>query len=157
MEDGDSDAIHSGLWPARGTDFLDDVDPNVTRESGIGSPVFPVFGGISRFPIPDRPGIGNRESGRFPIRPGTGNRGPDWPQIGKSGVPCGVSTTSTAGLDVALKVLQMQILASPHLPSSTAKDRRWRMTTRTPRWRTMGRTFRTMSTQTLMPRHVFRP
>ena len=31
---------------------------------------------------------------------------------------------STAGLDVALKVLQMQILpvASPHLPSSTAKD-----------------------------------
>ena len=30
---------------------------------------------------------------------------------------------STAGLDVALKVLQMQILASPHLPSSTAKDR----------------------------------
>ncbi len=44
------------------------------------------------FPIPDRPGIGNRETGRFPIRPGTGNRGPDWPQIGKSGIPCGVST-----------------------------------------------------------------
>ena len=32
---------------------------------------------ISRFPIPDRPGTGNRETGRFPIRPGTGNRGPN--------------------------------------------------------------------------------
>ena len=51
------------------------------------------------FPIPDRPGIGNRETGRFPIRPGNGNRGPDWPQIGKSGIPCGVST---AGLNCCL-------------------------------------------------------
>jgi hypothetical protein len=41
------------------------------RHSGIGNrnPRFPGFGGISRFPIPDRPGIGNRETGRFPIGP----------------------------------------------------------------------------------------
>ncbi len=38
-----------------------------TLESGIGSPVFPAFGGISRFPIPEWPGIGNRETGRFPF------------------------------------------------------------------------------------------
>jgi hypothetical protein len=46
-------------------------------------------------PIPDRPGIGNREIPRFPIRPGHGNRGPDWPQIGKSGIPRSVSTAGT--------------------------------------------------------------
>jgi hypothetical protein len=75
MEDGDSDAIHSGLWPARGTDFLDDVDPNVTRESGIGSPVSPFWGGFpdSRCPIGRESGIGNRAVSRSA---GTGNRGP---------------------------------------------------------------------------------
>jgi hypothetical protein len=44
------------------------------RHSGIGNriPRFPGFWGD--FPIPDRPGIGNRETGRFPIgrEPGTG-------------------------------------------------------------------------------------
>ena len=36
--------------------------------------VFPFFGGISRFPIPEWPGIGNRETGRFPFgrEPGIG-------------------------------------------------------------------------------------
>ena len=45
-----------------------------TLESGIGSPVFPVLGGVSRFPIPEWPGIGNRETGRFPFgqEPGIG-------------------------------------------------------------------------------------
>ena len=38
-------------------------------------------------PIPDSAEIGNREIPRFPIWPGIGNRGPDWPQIGKSGIP----------------------------------------------------------------------
>jgi hypothetical protein len=48
------------------------------RHSGIiGNriPRFPVFGGgISRFPIPEWPGIGKRETGRFPIggEPGIG-------------------------------------------------------------------------------------
>ena len=76
MEDGDSDAEMADY----GTDFSDDVDPNVTRESGIGwiPRRFPGFGpqllgGISRFPpIPDWPGIGNRKTGRFPIRLGPG-------------------------------------------------------------------------------------
>jgi hypothetical protein len=46
------------------------------RHSGIGNqiPRFPGFGGISRFPIPEWPGIGNRETGRFPFgrEPGIG-------------------------------------------------------------------------------------
>ena len=81
-DDGDSDAEMADY----GTDFSDDVDPNFdastvvtvvyqgTLESGIGSPVFPVLGGISRFPIPEWPGIGNRETGRFPFgrEPGIG-------------------------------------------------------------------------------------
>ncbi len=83
------------------------------------------------FPVPDSAGNGNREipGPRFPIRPGNGNRGPDWPQLGKSGIPCGVSTFGTILGWMLPKnlpyVLQMQpeILASPHLPSSTAKDR----------------------------------
>jgi hypothetical protein len=48
------------------------------RRPRIGNriPRVPVFGGD--FPIPDWPGIGSRETGRFPgpIRPGNGNRGP---------------------------------------------------------------------------------
>ena len=46
------------------------------RHSGIGNriPRFPGLGGISRFPIPEWPGIGNRETGRFPFgrEPGIG-------------------------------------------------------------------------------------
>jgi hypothetical protein len=76
MEDGDSDAAIMMADYGTDSEFSDDVDPNVTRESGIGSPVSPGFGGISssRFPIPDWPGIrvGNRQTGRFPIRPGPG-------------------------------------------------------------------------------------
>jgi hypothetical protein len=72
------------------------------------------------FPTPDRPGIGNRESGRFPIRPGTGNRGPDsasrgFPGLGPSlrrwqlptssqlvtGPPAGTGTRTTVALPVA--------------------------------------------------------
>jgi hypothetical protein len=82
MEDDDPDAAMADY----GTDFSDDVDPNFdassllyqgTLESGIGligSPVFPVWGGISRFPIPEWPGIGNRETGRVPFgrEPGIG-------------------------------------------------------------------------------------
>ncbi len=136
-----------------------------TRKSPIPVPPIPdlagkrgptPWGGNSRFPIGRESGIGKRAVSRFG-RETPGNRGPDWPQIGKSGIPCGVST---AGLDVALKVLQMQILASPHLratfllqlPSVHTRTGRWRimmMTTRTRRWRTMGRTLRTMSTQSL--------
>ncbi len=65
---------------------------------------------------------------------------------------CGVST---AGLDVALKVLQMQILEfwpPPTFLPQLPRTGRWRimmMATRTRRWRTMGRTLRTMSTQAL--------
>ncbi len=87
MENGDSES--DAEMADNGTDFSDDVDPNVTRESGIGSPVSPVFlgggtPGESEFPIPDWPdsrlagnhmiGTRNRETarGRFPIRPGPG-------------------------------------------------------------------------------------
>ena len=65
MEDGDSDAGMADY----GTDFSDDDDPNVTRKSGIGSPVFRVafFGGISPA-IPDSPLAGNRESGNAQVR-----------------------------------------------------------------------------------------
>ena len=66
MEDGDSDAEMADY----GTDFSDDhdVDPKVTRESGIDDriPRFPVLGGISRFPIPDS---------RFPIGRESWSRG----------------------------------------------------------------------------------
>jgi hypothetical protein len=83
-----------------GTDFSDDVDPNVTRESGIGSPVFPVLGGISPFPVPDSQLAGNRESGNgpFPDSAGTGNRGPG------GGTPArGICDANHAsGLDEAL-------------------------------------------------------
>ncbi len=83
MEDDDTDAEMVDY----GTDFSDDVDPNFVRlgvycavdartseESGIGPPVFPFFRGIPRFPIPEWPGIGNRETGRFPTgrEPGIG-------------------------------------------------------------------------------------
>jgi hypothetical protein len=72
MEDGDSDAEMADY----GTDFSDDVDPNVTRESGIDDriPRFPVLGGD--FPIPD-----SRDS-RL-----AGNRGPGGitPEISWSG------------------------------------------------------------------------
>jgi hypothetical protein len=67
MEDGDSDAGMADY----GTDFSDDDDPNVTRESGIGSPVFrvPFFGGDfpgdSRFPIGRESGVGKRAVSRF--------------------------------------------------------------------------------------------
>ena len=85
MEDHDDDDSDAEMADY-GTDFSDDVDPNFdastvvtvvyqgTLESGIGSPVFPVLGGISRFPIPEWPGIGNRETGRFPFgrEPGIG-------------------------------------------------------------------------------------
>jgi hypothetical protein len=56
------------------------------------------------FPVPDSAGNGNREIPRFPIRPGNGNRGPDWPQLGKSGIPCarGEYIWHDPGLDVAL-------------------------------------------------------
>ncbi len=56
MENGDSNAEMADY----GTDFSDDVDPNATRDSGIGSPVSPFFGGDSEsgFPIPDWPGLG---------------------------------------------------------------------------------------------------
>ncbi len=43
-------------------------------------------------PIPDSAGNGNREIPRFPDSAGNGNRRPDWPQIGKSEIPCRVST-----------------------------------------------------------------
>jgi hypothetical protein len=75
MEDTDSesdaemaDSSRTMGPPGRGRTFRTmSTHLNVTRESGIGSPVFPVLGGISRFPIPDWPGIGKRETGRFPI------------------------------------------------------------------------------------------
>jgi hypothetical protein len=44
-------------------------------------------------PFPTRPESG---SGNPPIRPGNGNRGPDWPQIGKSGITLRVSTPEYA-------------------------------------------------------------
>jgi hypothetical protein len=75
MEDGDSDAEMADY----GTDFSDDVDPNfdassLPGHSRIGNriPRFPGFGGD--FPIPEWPGIGNRETGRFPLgrEPGIG-------------------------------------------------------------------------------------
>jgi hypothetical protein len=55
------------------------------------SPRFPIWPGTGReLPIPDSAGNGNREIPRFPDSAGNGNRGPDWPQIGKSGdtLPC---------------------------------------------------------------------
>ena len=90
MEDGDSDAEMADY----GTDFSDDVDPNVTRESGIDDriPRFPVLGGISRFPIPDWPGIvvPGASRRRFPgLAPSlTGSGAP----IVDSRVPAGDST-----------------------------------------------------------------
>ncbi len=93
MEDGDSD----GEMADYGTDFSDDVDPNLNFDasslpghSRIGNriPRFPGFGGD--FPIPDSRVAGNRESGNgpFPVRPGTGNRGPDSASRGFPGLRC---------------------------------------------------------------------
>ncbi len=84
MEDGDLDAKMADY----GTDFSDDVDPSVTRESGVGSSVFPFFGGISRFAIPDWPArIGNRKTGRFRFGRDreSGSRGRRHPGISWSG------------------------------------------------------------------------
>ena len=78
-----------------------------TRKSPIPVPPIPDLAGNRgrESPIPDSAEIGNREIPRFPIWPGIGNRGPDWPQIGKSGIPLCVSTSCTilgcAQLDVA--------------------------------------------------------
>jgi hypothetical protein len=85
MEDDDTDAEMPVV--DYGTDFSDDVDPNCTlgsllqlmlgRHSGMGNriPRLSVFWGLpdSRFPL-EWPGIGNRETGRFPIgrEPGIG-------------------------------------------------------------------------------------
>ncbi len=82
-------------------------------------------GGNSRFPIGRESGIGKRavssdSAGKrednfgVPIRRKSGNRG---------SIHTLRCEYSCSGLDVALKLLQMQILAFPHLPSSTAKDR----------------------------------
>ena len=73
-----------------------------TRKSPIPVPPIPDLagkrGGNPRFPT--RPELGNRES-PFPDSAGNGNRGPDWPQIGKSGIPLCVSTVASR-----LRVLQ---------------------------------------------------
>ncbi len=75
--------------------------PAQTRKSPIPVPPIPDLAGNRdtgnpRFPI--WPGIaGDTGNPRFPIRParGIGNRGPDSPQIGKSGMPLCVSTSCT--------------------------------------------------------------
>jgi hypothetical protein len=71
------------------------------------------------FPIPDRPGIGNRESGNAPFPDSAGKResGSRLAANREIGDTLRCEYSCTAGLDVASKVLQMQILASPHLPS----------------------------------------
>jgi hypothetical protein len=86
MEDADSDLADAEIADY-GTDFSDTMSTQLETlmgtkalwhsrlrlfRVGIGNriPRFPVFWGISRFPIPDWPGIGNRETarpgGRFP-------------------------------------------------------------------------------------------
>ncbi len=77
-------------------------------------------------PIPDSAEIGNREIPRFPaIWPGIGNRGPDWPQIGKSGIPLRVSTSCTilSGLDVALSPSNADSGLPPHFNCLNCQDR----------------------------------
>jgi hypothetical protein len=75
MEDDDSDAEMADY----GTDFSDDVDPNVTRESGIGPgsiPRFPGFGGDFRASSPDSRFPSGWESGGPGIGvPGAARRG----------------------------------------------------------------------------------
>ncbi len=75
----------------------EDPDPEIPTQFPF--PRFPIWPGNGEGLPDSRLGrIGNREIPRFPIRPGNGNRGPDWPQIGKSGIPCRVSEPlSTAG------------------------------------------------------------
>jgi hypothetical protein len=82
--------------PAREIPTLPPPDSRIGRETGM------------ELPIPDSAGNGNREIPHFPDSAGNGNRRPDWPQIGKSEIPCRVSH-GTAGmkphdpaLDVAL-------------------------------------------------------
>jgi hypothetical protein len=80
-----------------GTEFSDDVDPNVTRESGIGSPVSPGpgFGGISpgRFPIPDlrargiRVGPGNQQTAGAVFRFGRDRESGSGPGAARRGFP----------------------------------------------------------------------
>jgi hypothetical protein len=101
----------------------------------------------------------NRESGnpRFPIRPGTGNGAPGpIGRRGKSGnrgdtLSCEYSRHDP-GLHVALRPSNADSDLPP--PSELPRTGRWRMKTVTRRWRTLGRTMRTISTQTMMPRHV---
>jgi hypothetical protein len=123
------------------------------RPGGVpGRPVNPQFP-FPRFPIWPDSESGNRES-PIPDLAGNGNRGPDWPQIGKSGMPVCVSTACTilpvqwAGC--CLESLKCRFRAPPphtsYLPK-LSRTGRWRMATRTRRWRTMGRTFRTMSSR----------
>ncbi len=126
-------------------------------------PRFPIWPGngegipVSRFGR-DR-GSGNSP---FPIRPGTGNGAPIGRKSGNRGYP----PCETAGAEQARAGLDVQValspsnadLAPPPPPPPLLKlprTGRWRMRMTTRRWRrrTMGRTFRTMSTQTLMPRH----
>jgi hypothetical protein len=66
-----------------------ETPPAQTRKSPIPVPPIPDLAGNRgrESPIPDSAEIGNREIPRFPIWPGNGNRGPDSPQIGKSGIP----------------------------------------------------------------------
>ncbi len=74
-----------GGWPAQ------------TRKSPIPVPPIPDLAGKRgrESPIPDSEsaGIGNREP-PFPDSVGNGNRGPDWPQIGKSGILLCVSAAA---------------------------------------------------------------
>ncbi len=114
------------------------VDPRfpIRPGTGIGVPIrragsrFPGLGRVPPIPdlagkftereflIPDSAGNGNREIPRFPlmIRPGNGNRGPDWPQIGKSGIPCRVSTAGPGtilGWMFALESDKLRLLCVP--------------------------------------------
>ncbi len=126
-----------------------------------GNPQFP----FPRFPIwpgngegiPDSRSAGNRESGNGPFPDSAGKRESGSRlaanrEIGDT-LRCeyswaGCSTTS------CLKSFKCRFWPPPTFLLQLPRTGRWRMTTRTPRWRTMGRTLRTMSTQTLMPRHV---
>jgi hypothetical protein len=96
--DWDSDAtIPGGPGPAAGRAGADPEIPNSDCNSRSPHSRFGRETGTSGIPDSSsrlRPESGNREP-PFPDSAGNGNRGPDWPQIGKSGMPLCVSTACT--------------------------------------------------------------